>query len=153
MVTTFGFSFLTHAVHSVYTKYVHCSAILYFSDRILEHTNHSAHIIFMYGKLVPWSVNPTFLVFITNESKMSEIPILDRNFDVTSIFLFYWQNSYYMLCIPCAQKFHSLTNPTDLSVMWTNVHKYTDVIPLQYLFPGIWDTQEFREDCAQIDQK
>ena len=123
MVTTFGFSCLTHAVHFVYTKFVVSSTYLYFSDAILKHTKQSAHTIFMYSILVPWSVNPTFLVFITDESEISKIPIPDHNFDVTSIFLFYWQNLHYMLCIPCAQKFHSVSSHKDLSVMWTNVHK------------------------------
>jgi len=45
MVTSFGFSFLTQAVHSVYTKYVVCSTYLYFSDSILKHKAVGRHHI------------------------------------------------------------------------------------------------------------
>ena len=135
-------------------KYVLCTTFVYFADLIPQYTKQSVFTIFQNTQIIPFSTNPTFLAILSNSK---DISVPDQTVDITSIYLFSSKQTWFMFCIPCAQKFHPIpTHETNVNLfdMWKNIHKFMDAIPLQT--PKAlrkWDSKVHQQECPHWDRR
>ena len=144
----------TIVTHFFNVKFILCSAFVYFADPFFLYTKQSIFNIFQSTQIIPFSTNPTFLVVVTNSTTSILMP--DHTVDITSIYLFSGKHNWYMFCIPCAQKFHTIpTHESNVNLldMWKNVHKFTDTIPLQTPLLHKWDSEIHRQECPNWDRR